>query len=235
MWGLRRHIFLICLVGLMLSPFGDAESETLSPRKQLKKSVAVASRYLSNHSTFRAIETYLGSYPDNCEQATLTTEVCLWELGDQDSAWNLLAEGIEATGQIGLICEFPTDESERDPGSCSVHPRVSNRDYFYFSVRRSDPKRLILAKRYKEYAISLLAGARTISQLSALVGDVPQCYPRADFFYCRWKADRRTYGHGTLAQSIDAPFRKRVKLICKLPSSGEPRDPKSCQVRIDGT
>lgn len=52
---------------------------------------------------------------------------------------------------------------------------------------------------------------------------------------CIWRSDSGTYGHGTLAMSIEANFSKKIDLNCSLPADGTPRAPDSCDVYISGT
>lgn len=83
-------------------------------------------------------------------------------------------------------------------------------------------------------ALLILADARNAFELSALVGDAPD-YCQSEIgeqVHCLWRTTAATYGHGTLAMTIGAPFRKKVRLSCRLPVQGSPRGAKSCVVTI---
>ena len=79
-----------------------------------------------------------------------------------------------------------------------------------------------------------LDSARDLVALSDLVGTAPtECKPFNDSVrICTWYADRATYGHGTLARSINAGLHKKVTLVCELPDNGEARPENSCTVSI---
>jgi hypothetical protein len=126
------------------------------------------------------------------------------------------------------------------PSARFVRAQRSNRSHYRSLLpgRRSGshtPKSMQLQAEAKlsEEAKQILAGARSAFELSVLVGDAPDaCSSREGGFQCLWRASASTYGHGTLAMTIQAPFGKKVRLRCHLPPAGLPRAEDSCTVEI---
>ena len=98
------------------------------------------------------------------------------------------------------------------------------------------PERKALRARYRRAATEEIAAARTLADLIHLVGAVPTACERVaqGERACVWQASSRTYGHGTLAFSIDALPRERVMMRCLLPADGSPRSTDSCSVEVPG-
>ena len=82
-------------------------------------------------------------------------------------------------------------------------------------------------------ARQILASTRTAFELSTLVGDAPNdCQRGKKGFLCTWRTTAASYGHGTLAMTVNAPFGKKIRMMCRLPLLGLPRAPDSCTVEI---
>ncbi len=159
----------------------------------------------------------------------------------REPGWRPLAAALSTGDRLNLICEFPTNGAPRSEDSCSVHTKRSNRSYYRDRIRGRRPghaqRRIsvtfVSRAELKAQAQQLLADARTAIELSTLVGDAPEaCQSRDARFLCVWKSNSGTYGHGTLAVSIDADFGKKVRLRCWLPAEGSPRAPDACSVDI---
>jgi hypothetical protein len=142
--------------------------------------------------------------------------------------------------EVNLICQLPSDGGPRGRGSCSAHPRRSNRCQFPIptapSTRRGEARKSSAQARarYKQLTNQALAQARTLPELARFMGALPnECLPPSgEFQVCLWRATARTYGHGTLVMSIGAPKRKRVRMRCRLPTDGSDRTPDSCSVEV---
>jgi hypothetical protein len=89
-------------------------------------------------------------------------------------------------------------------------------------------------ERVARRANATLAEARTLLEISLLIGEAPdECSPaEPGIRVCLWRATSRTRGHGMLAATIEAPSRKKLRLECRLPADGSAREPGSCKVEI---
>ena len=75
--------------------------------------------------------------------------------------------------------------------------------------------------------IELIVKARTISDLTRLVGVAPKCESLAPGSrLCSWNISNRMPGYGALASILHT--RRRVFLICDLPLDNSERSPESC-------
>jgi len=183
---------------------------------------------------------FAGRAPSVCVISSATTELCELQLGNRYAGWAPLAEAIDTTDQVNLICELPSDGGPRASHSCNAYPRRSNRGRFPLpnpssaKKNRGGESRPEARERYKRQTNQALAGARTLPELVHLMGAVPsECSPQSgEFQVCLWRATARTYGHGTLAMSIGADKTKRVRMRCRLPTDGNDRAPDSCYVEI---
>jgi len=208
--------------------------EVWPPAKQAKESVEVATRVLAGAPTLDAISRVVGGHADFCEPVSDKAAICRWAIGADAQSWPAFSRELDTGDPLILLCELPRDGSVRPLGSCSIHPRRSNRDYFRtYSSRETSKQRERRDLNNAKFAPRLLARAKTAFGISTLVGEAPKCYQFASQYYCLWKAHRGTYGHGTLTRIIDAKRSQRVKLTCALPSDGRTRSADSCQVRLD--
>jgi hypothetical protein len=234
----RLFLFQVALVLLLLP--GVAGAAEWIPAKAHRNSVDVTRQILGPYSTLSEVNVFVGSAPDRCEAVSDVTQVCLWPLSKATAGWMPLAQVLETGDRLNLICEFPLDGSKRAESSCSVHPQRSNRPYFRGQFRPQDrrmsrTKRAEIRESESEKARQLLSASVTAFELSTLVGDIPdQCFKGGSEFFCTWGSHAGTYGHGTLAMSIEASFSKKVKLRCTLPADGGPRAADSCQASVGG-
>jgi hypothetical protein len=196
---------------------------------------------LAAQRTRAELELALGQPPERCIPSTAGRELCQWALGDRDPAWKALARSIDTRARVIVLCELPAGTSARAPGSCSVYPRESNHSEWAFPnlhpTRRGDASvadRRAARERVSQRAAAELAQARTLLELSGLVGAAPdQCVSAGPGMRsCLWRATSRTLGHGLLAATIEAPSRKKVRLECRLPDDGAARAADSCKVEI---
>jgi hypothetical protein len=226
-------LVVLCTAGLACTKLPPQSTEQGGTR---------VDRILEQKEDKDALTGFTGRPPSICVVSTGTTELCEWRLGNRYAGWAPLAAAIETGDQVNLICKLPSDGSPRAGGSCSVHPRRSNRGQFRIpnpsSARKRRPKEHTAAvrARYRKETNEALAQARTLPELARLIGAVPnECSPQSSGLQvCLWLATNRTYGHGTLAMSIGAPKRKRVQMRCQLPTDGSERAPNSCRVEVGG-
>ena len=196
---------------------------------------------LAAQRTRAALEVFLGQPALRCIASNPGLELCEWPLGNRDPVWEPLARSIDTRSRINVLCEVPADGTARAPGSCSVHPRES--DHRPWTIPNLQPTRhsggtvadrRAARERLVRRAEATLAQARTLLEISRLIGAAPdQCLSApSGVRTCLWRATSRTQGHGMLAASIEAPRRKKLRLECRLPADGNPREPGSCEVTI---
>jgi hypothetical protein len=196
---------------------------------------------LDAQRTRAALESFIGRPPAHCIASGAGLDLCEWRLGNRDPAWASLAAAIDTAYRLNVLCEIPSDGSARAQGSCSVHPRRSERSGWAVpnlhpnrrgestvSERRAARERLALR------AEAALAKAETLIEISRLVGAAPdQCRSQGPGTRtCLWRATSQTQGHAILAAGIAAPKRKKVRLECRLPADGSARRADSCKVEI---
>jgi hypothetical protein len=203
--------------------------------------LAQDSEVLTGQRTRGELAAFLGAPALRCIASSPGLELCAWQLGDRDRAWKTLARSIDTRARVNVLCEIPADGSARAPDSCSVHPRESDHSPWALPnlhpSRRGDASvadRRAARERVARRAQATLDEARTLLEISVLIGEAPdQCQStQPGIRTCLWRATSRTQGHGMLAATIEAPRRKKVRLECRLPVDGTPREPGSCEVEI---
>lgn len=205
----------------------NAEPHQPAPEKQIK-----VNHVLAKARTLEAISIRVGIGPDGCIRSSNSMFLCEWGLTKRQAGWRALADAIATAERIALLCELPSDGSLRANDSCSARPRHSNRGMFR---PKTDSGKKRVKSRYprKEYEVlaqSWLDEARTLVELSRLIGAIPgACMPiPAAAQICTWHTNNKTYGHGTVAMSMDAKFGNKVLFACTLPTDGSRRAPNSC-------
>lgn len=187
------------------------------------------------------ISSFVGAAPRSCLPISPAAELCEWRISNRERGFGRIAGALETGDRVTLLCELPTDGSTRGAGSCTAYPRRSDRLLW----QKGTPPRRAVATRHaprapaggpdlRAVAAARIEAARTLVELSRLLGAAPdECFPRADGAqWCIWRTSSATYGHGTLATWIGAPYGKRVRLSCLLPADGSPREPESCLAEI---
>ncbi len=203
---------------------------------------ALARLALAGQATKSDISTFLGAPPSACLGRPENSDMCQWEVGDQQTGWRVLARAIDTRDRINVICDVPTDGSPRSADSCGVYPRRSNRGSWMIhrtSDRKSRRSRGVGTEQRRqlfERADQIISEAATLVQLSHVMGSIPNsCAPVAPGEQvCLWLTSNHTFGHGTLAIWIEAPKRKRIRLLCKLPTGGGKRVSGSCSAVVGG-
>lgn len=212
------------------------------PRQVVAGGRATVNEMLVHADTEGALARFTGSPPDRCVESAAGARLCQWRLGNRNKSWARLAKAIGTRDQVNLLCELPA-EGPREPDSCAAFPRRSNRTLYTLpnpsgaKSRRntsyaSREAKAAVRDRYRRDALERIDGARTLVELSHLVGAAPDgCSPLdSGRRLCFWRASAQTYGHGLLVESIGASKRERVVLRCALPRDGSPRGPETCRV-----
>jgi hypothetical protein len=221
--------FLLCVVVACASPPKEINPDRQTSAKQL----------LSGQMTKRDLSGFIGIPPIRCVTSSDTSEVCQWEAGSQQSGWGALAGAIGTRDWLNVVCDVRTDAGPRNPSSCGVYPRRSNRGSWSVvhpgdTRRQKRSHRINEKRRLVKRADQIISEAETIVDLSLLMGSVPDsCSPGSpDEQACVWRLTNRSFGHGTVATWIDAPKRKKIRLFCTLPTDGSRRQPGSCSASV---
>jgi hypothetical protein len=187
---------------------------------------------LSDAPTLATLSVVLGAGPVRCVASAPGTTLCEWQLSNRQAGWRVIAAGLGTDDRVRLLCELPEDGSRRAPDSCTAHVMRSDRDRWWVPVFESERAEKQAERR--RAAIAALESARTLSELSRLVGGAPnECAPKsADEQVCTWRATSRNHGHALLATSIGAPLGKKVRIHCVLPTDGSARHWESCTVEV---
>jgi hypothetical protein len=183
---------------------------------------------------------FVGALPVLCLQASPSTELCQWTVGGELPGWRPMAQAIDSGDRVNLICELPVSGAPRASGSCTIHPRRSNRYSWKIPSgggTRTQTKQETAAQareRHRQTAERWMAAADTLVALSRLMGAIPdQCVARSEREQvCLWRTSDQTFGHGTLAMWIGASIHKKIRLRCVLPSDGGPRGEGSCLAEV---
>ena len=177
---------------------------------------------------------FAGGEPERCVFAGPDRQICRWEMEGRlltgDSSQNSSKDShrdsnnASSSNRVHLICETRIGEAApgADDGACSVYPvlaeEIRSADATGTTARRDTAQRLV--------------EARTVTELSDLVGDIPDdCATGTGTQLCQWRLDESTIGRLQLQQLAEtvAP----VHLRCELPLDGEPRAVGSCGMVAD--
>ena len=235
------HALLLSLLVLAVS--SPARTDGLSqrtPAEGARGSIETVSGVLAQHQTLQDVSAFVGSQPARCTRVPGGATICVFRLSKKEPGWWPLASALDTGDRLNLVCEFPANDAPRAEDSCSVQAQRSNRSYYRRQLpgRKSGSRTPKSIHRRVEAELSaeakqILASARTALELSTLVGDAPSdCRSGKRDFLCTWRTTAASYGHGTLAMTIGAPFQKKVRMMCHLPRQGLPRAPDSCTVEI---
>jgi hypothetical protein len=235
MLHLKAKRFLLAMGAILALPLATAviAAPNLPPPEQR----AHVDRLLEGVRDRQGISSWVGDAIVQCLPALPTTDLCEWEVGGRSQGWQALSDAIDSDDRIMLICEFAADGSGREPGSCSAHPRRSNRTYFRnLSPPVKGHRRTVKNKRDENAKLAgeWIRSARSLADLSRLLGELPsECTDMPDGTRsCLWRTTARTYGHGTVAAWIDASKTKKIRFWCTLPKDGQPRADGSCSAEV---
>jgi len=161
-----------------------------------------------------------GTSPQRCVYSGPDRELCRWEIEGQ-----LVTPGSQAgAGRVvALVCDLPTQASDTPSGQCFARPAASS-DGALPAVS-SAGENTERARR----AAAALAEARTVVDLSRLVGDAPDaCHTRWGGQVCSWSLDAGDAGAQDLASLTQGVGAKQLR--CLLPLDSAQRKPESCVV-----
>lgn len=219
-WGVRTGRLLVAsgLIGSLLAA-GPVRADDGRIR-----------RHLEPFSNLEAMSEFVGRRPERCVWSSWTKEICSWVLKKDDGeAWQTVADLLHTRRRIGLVCEFAV-KGDAGGNWCFVRPRETNRRRWEATTRPEMERVAGLARR-------ALAAARTLPEMSRLMGIGPDACSPSDWeeeSSCVWHADDEVWGHALLAASIEVYSRKKVRLECRFPDDGGPREKEdSCAVSLD--
>lgn len=221
---MRGQPFLACFVCLNIVflslAYGGAKVTDPTPEDQARVDAAVG-----RARTLEAL-TALAEVQPFCADLKEESTICTYHLSGRRVLWVTLATALDTTHRITLVCELPTTDAERVPGSCRAYPRHFKASYYY---RKRD-------KKSRAKAVSQFNDAGTLWELIDVVGSGPSiCTPTEDTTKrsCIWLLSHHQTGLPllTLAENIYPPFIKTLVLECVIPTDGADRAEDSCEVR----
>lgn len=165
-----------------------------------------------------------GGPPARCAFSSPGRQVCSWSI--EGRLFGASPAGPQAEpGSINLVCELALDEGGSGEPLCRAHP-----------VQKPAPEEVELPPVAapgpslaggRPHVIEALQDARTMTDLSHAIGDVPtRCLTGARQQTCVWLLMPGTSGHARLALALDEPA--PVVVRCNLPLDGSPRAAGSC-------
>jgi len=220
---------LLCIVVACASP-----PKELNPDWQTS-----ANQLLSGQITKQDLSGFIGIPAIRCVTSSDTSEVCQWEAGPQQNGWGALAGAIRTRDWVAVVCDIRTDGRPRNSDSCGVYPRRSNRGSWSVghpgaASRKKPSHRFKERRRLVKRADQIISEARTLLDLSLLMGSVPDsCSPGSpEEQVCVWRLTNRSFGHGTVATWIEASKGKKIRFFCTLPTDGSSRQTDSCSASV---
>lgn len=241
-WIRRAACAAVFASTLLITSVGLAEP--IQPSPETDRAITDILRTAPDRASLSKL---LGTGAERCVETSVRFIHCAWHLRNKHTGWSEIARVLKTRQRVAVICELPRDGSERALGSCVARPQESNRSMFVTAsspgpssrkgVRRRNSADANASKEaYAAIAKNWLEGARTIAELTRLMGALPDSCERGmglkDEQVCVWKTTKRTYGHGTVAASEMASLSKKMILRCVLPLDGSARDADSCLARI---
>lgn len=165
---------------------------------------------------------FAGGEPDRCVYASPGRELCRWRI---DGSVVVASGSSPVDGRVNLVCELPADALSDEPGSCFVRAQTASAEQTELPPVSAAADRAQRAS----HAAGILAEARTVTELSLIVGDAPDaCHTLYGGQLCRW-----SLGVGIAARerlSALAPGEGPLELRCLLPLEGVERLQQSCAV-----
>ena len=177
---------------------------------------------------------FTGGQPDRCVYSAPDRELCRWRIEGR-----LIRRGHAdqraVPGGVNLLCDVPIRAASEAEGACVVLalepdavPSLTEADRDKLppvSAARPAPSPSVSPMQ----AARQLAEARTVRDLSHLVGDVPEdCLTGRGAQTCHWRIAAGEAGYGIFAAVAGAGG--TVELRCRLPIDGSDRPAESCLV-----
>jgi len=165
---------------------------------------------------------FAGGQPDRCLYAGPGRELCRWEI----AGTVVVPLGSAAIqGPLKLVCELPTGAARDQRGSCFVRGEAAA----FAGAPLPPVSSAATPEQQARHAAAVLGEARTIAELSLLVGDAPEsCHTVYAGQMCRWSLPEGSGGRERLAAL--AGDEGLFELRCLLPLEATGRPPESCAV-----
>ena len=177
---------------------------------------------------------FAGRQPDRCVYSAPDRELCRWRIeGRLIRPGHADQRGVP--GGVNLVCDVPIGAQSEAEGDCVVlalepgaMPSLTEADRAELppvsAARPAPPPSVNPMEAARE-----LAEARTVQELSHLVGDVPEdCLTGRGVQICHWRIAAGEAGYGIFASVAGAVG--SVELRCRLPIDGSERTAESCLV-----
>jgi hypothetical protein len=179
---------------------------------------------------------FAGGQPDRCVYSAPNRELCRWRIEGR-----LIRRGHAdpraVPGGVNLLCDIPIATASGIEGACVVLalepgavPSLTEADHGKLppvSAAQPAPPPPVSPMQ----AARQLAEARTVRDLSHLVGDVPEdCLTGRGVQTCHWQIAAGEAGYGIFAAVAGAGG--SVELRCRLPIDGSGRPAESCLVKV---
>lgn len=181
---------------------------------------------LESSATKQELSEFAERSPERCVYSAPELELCTWKVEKGARGWSLLARPLLAGGDLNLVCELPIDGSPRADDSCEAHARPAQE-----MATRGDLPSVSAGTRVApdpRKAQQRLVAARTLRELSNLVGDVPdRCRTGAGVQICEWSVSEGQPAHALIAAAVSVP-EGAIALRCVLPLDGGVREAESC-------
>lgn len=184
--------------------------------------------------TAAELSSWIGSAPARCFPSGSGTELCGWVIGNRYESWRTLANSIETRRKVNVVCEVPVPQRSDAREACSVYARESERfDHGAISFSSASDVSAAGSADRSAAARRILDGARTMRELSDLVGNVPDdcAEVSATERSCFWRLGNQSRGFDLVGAAVGS--KKRVRLTCRLPADGSPRAVGTCQAAED--
>lgn len=184
---------------------------------------------LSSARTKAEVDRFTNVVRTKCFEVTTGTEMCTWWFGNRSPAWQPLASAISTRKRIRLLCLFPLDGSPRETGSCTAHRPFASE---YALGGKKAQQKAKIRKLWREEAQTLMDNARTLIEITRLIGDLPsRCNPISeDPRMCLWRTVSDTPGYKIVGHILGTA--KKVRVSCRFPADGSPRAENSCNLEI---
>ena len=180
------------------------------------------------------LENFAGAAPDRCVYSAPGRELCRWRVeGRVIRPGRTDAPG--AMRGVNLVWELPIDPASMSGGVGDVHAlepgataQLAASDLALPPV--SAPRPAPIVAPLDPIAVAMVLGeARTVRELSRILGDVPQsCLTGRGVQTCRWQISDE--GVGEMLFAGVPGLARAVELQCRLPLDGGPRTTDSCRV-----
>ncbi len=175
---------------------------------------------------------FAGRPPDRCVYSSPDRELCRWRIEGR-----LIRPGhADLRGDVNLLCDVPIGARSEAEGACVVLALEPGALPSLTEADRDELPPVSAAQPAPPPSVSpmqaawQLAEARTVRDLSHLVGDVPEdCLTGRGVQTCHWRIAAGEAGYGIFAAVAGAG--RSVELRCRLPIDGSDRPAESCLVK----